>query len=189
MRWNFQRWLLAISFLPYEAYTATDAIFTTLFRLLISHKDLLQWTTAAQTTHMFGLQARRKDAWQKMGAFTLLAILLISVVQLTSDLTRTGIAPALIYAAPVLILWIISPSLAWWINRPIAKTTRLLNEEEENLLRQVTRRTWGFFERFVGPEDHWLPPDHYQESPCWNYRPSHLTNEYRPITDIYVGSL
>ena len=32
-------------------------------------------------------------------------------------------------------------------------------------MRQVTRRTWGFFERFVGPEDHWLPPDHYQESP------------------------
>ena len=32
-------------------------------------------------------------------------------------------------------------------------------------MRQVIRRTWGFFERFVGPEDHWLPPDHFQESP------------------------
>ncbi len=32
-------------------------------------------------------------------------------------------------------------------------------------MRQVARRTWGFFERFVGPEDHWLPPDHFQESP------------------------
>ena len=40
-----------------------------------------------------------------------------------------------------------------------------LTEEQAGLIRQVIRRTWGFFERFVGPEDHWLPPDHFQESP------------------------
>ena len=163
--WNIIRWLLAISFLPYEAYTATDAIFSTLFRLFISHKHLLQWTTAAQTTRMFGLQARRKDAWQKMGASTILSLFLIAIVQLTSDLTELGVAPALLVASPVLLLWILSPSLVWWINRPISKKSGHLNHEEIDLLRRVTRRTWGFFERFVGPEDHWLPPDHYQESP------------------------
>ena len=40
-----------------------------------------------------------------------------------------------------------------------------MNEEQAGLFRQVARRTWGFFERFVGPEDHWLPPDHFQEEP------------------------
>ena len=40
-----------------------------------------------------------------------------------------------------------------------------MSEEQTILLRQVGRRTWGFFERFVGPEDHWLPPDHFQEAP------------------------
>ena len=55
--------------------------------------------------------------------------------------------------------------IVWWINRPIVREVVPLNENQANLLRQVTRRTWGFFERFVGPEDHWLPPDHYQESP------------------------
>ena len=39
------------------------------------------------------------------------------------------------------------------------------NHQKTNRLRQITRLTWGFFERFVGPEDHWLPPDHFQESP------------------------
>ncbi len=29
----------------------------------------------------------------------------------------------------------------------------------------MARKTWGFFEKFVGPEDHWLPPDNYQEHP------------------------
>ncbi len=27
------------------------------------------------------------------------------------------------------------------------------------------RKTWAFFETFVGPDDHWLPPDNYQEHP------------------------
>ena len=65
----------------------------------------------------------------------------------------------------MLLLWALSPLIVWWINRPITVRAVPLTEEQANLLRQVTRRTWGFFERFVGPEDHWLPPDHYQESP------------------------
>src|SRR5208283_5165235 len=32
-------------------------------------------------------------------------------------------------------------------------------------LRKLSRRTWKYFETFVGPEDHWLPPDNYQEHP------------------------
>ena len=32
-------------------------------------------------------------------------------------------------------------------------------------MRTLARRTWLFYEQFVGPEDNWLPPDHFQESP------------------------
>jgi cyclic beta-1,2-glucan synthetase len=163
--WNLLRWLLAVAFLPYEVYISIDAVLTTLYRLFISHRNLLQWTTAAQTARVFGLHARRNVAWQKMGASALLALILTTGLQLVSNLTRSGMAPALIYASPVLLLWVLSPLIVWWINRPITEHTVPLNEEQANLLHQVTRRTWGFFERFVGPEDHWLPPDHYQESP------------------------
>ena len=163
--WNFLRCLLAVAFLPYEAYISIDAVYTTLYRLFISHHNLLQWTTAAQTARVFGLQARRNDAWQKMGASSLLALILTIGLQLVSDLSRSGVAPALTYASPVLLLWVLSPLIVRWINRPIAEHIVPLNEEQANLLRQVTRRTWGFFERFVGPEGHWLPPDHYQELP------------------------
>src|SRR5262249_32981503 len=31
--------------------------------------------------------------------------------------------------------------------------------------RIVARRTWRFFETFVAEEDHWLPPDNFQEDP------------------------
>jgi cyclic beta-1,2-glucan synthetase len=164
LAWIFLRWLLAIAFLPYEAYTSVDAVFTTLYRLLISHHNLLQWTTAAQTARLFGLHARRNVAWQKMAPSTLLGLILLVGAQ-RFDFNPGGMAPAMIYASPVLLLWVLAPLLVWWIERPITQHIVPLNEEQINLLRQVTRRTWGFFERFVGPEDNWLPPDHFQESP------------------------
>jgi cyclic beta-1,2-glucan synthetase len=38
-------------------------------------------------------------------------------------------------------------------------------DEQIRFLQKISRKTWAFFETFVGPEDHWLPPDNYQEHP------------------------
>ena len=162
---NLMRWLLAIVFLPYEAYISLDAIFTTLYRLAISHRDLLQWTTAAQSTQLFGLQAHRNSAWVKMSICGLFSLSLAFGIQIVYPITGTGVAPALALVSPILLLWLFAPLIAQWINQPIQVQKVLLDDEQGMLLRQVVRRTWGFFERFVGPEDHWLPPDHFQESP------------------------
>jgi cyclic beta-1,2-glucan synthetase len=163
--WNLLRWLLAVAFLPYEAYFSVDAVLTTLYRLLISRRNLLQWTTAAQTARLFGLKARGNVSWQKMSVPVILAVSVSTAIQLLFNLTRRGVAASLAFASPVLLLWVFSPLIAWWIDRPIIEYSKPLNADQVSLLRQITRRTWGFFERFVGPEDHWLPPDHYQESP------------------------
>ena len=40
-----------------------------------------------------------------------------------------------------------------------------LSEDQTIFLRKLSRKTWKFFETFVGPESHWLPPDNYQENP------------------------
>ena len=88
MRWSFVRWSLAVAFLPYEAYNALDAILTTLYRLFISHRNLLQWTTAAQTARLFGLQVYRNTAWLRMIASTLIVIILAGGIQLVYSLYR-----------------------------------------------------------------------------------------------------
>jgi cyclic beta-1,2-glucan synthetase len=64
-----------------------------------------------------------------------------------------------------LLAWLVSPQVAAWISRPIRREEGELSREEHVRLRRLARRTWLFFERFVGPEDHWLPPDHFQEDP------------------------
>ena len=45
-------------------------------RVLITHRNLLQWTTAAQAAHLFGTRGHREPAWQKLSISTLLALAL-----------------------------------------------------------------------------------------------------------------
>jgi hypothetical protein len=66
-------------------------------------------------------------------------------------------------AAPILALWFASPVLAWWISQPLARRGARLTAGQTIFLQTLSRKTWAFFETFVGPEDHWLPPDSYQE--------------------------
>ena len=75
---------------------------------------------------------------------------------------------ALIVAAPLLIAWLIAPQVAYWISQPITHTAAPLSEPQRKEIQRLARRTWAFFEQFVGPQDHWLPPDHFQEAPRGN---------------------
>ena len=72
---------------------------------------------------------------------------------------------ALVVAVPILGLWFASPAIVWWISRPLARREARLTTEQTLFLRKISRKTWAFFETFVGPEDHWLPPDNFQEHP------------------------
>ena len=56
--------------------------------------------------------------------------------------------------------------MAHWISLPPrAAAAQPLSEDDVRTLRLTARRTWRFFETFVGPEDHALPPDNFQEEP------------------------
>src|SRR5439155_14145232 len=65
-----------------------------------------------------------------------------------------------------LMLWVASPAVARWISVP-RRTASLprLAAADAYALRLIARRTWRFFETFVGAEDHALPPDNFQETP------------------------
>jgi cellobiose phosphorylase len=73
---------------------------------------------------------------------------------------------ALGVAAPVLLAWLASPAIVWWINLPLMERAGKLSLSQTIFLGKLARKTWSFFEKFVGAEDHWLPPDNYQEGPA-----------------------
>ncbi len=154
---SFFRWLLALAFLPYEAQNAVDAILRTLVRMVLTRRKLLRWTTSAQAARRSG----EKDAnltWRRMAFSPLFAIVLVTLITLLRP-------AALAWAAPLLAAWFLAPGIATWISRPLPQHVEELDSGQVRELRRLARRTWLFFEQFIGPEDQWLPPDHFQEAP------------------------
>ena len=152
------RWLLALIFLPYEAFLMLSAIIITLVRLFVTRTRMLQWTTAAQTAHFYRSDHGSESTWREM----LLAPALAAIFGVIVVLTNPAALPV---ALPILILWFISPQVAYWISLPTVHTEPALSDDQAVALRHLARQTWLFFEQLVGPEDHWLPPDHFQEAP------------------------
>jgi cyclic beta-1,2-glucan synthetase len=153
------RWLLLLMFLPHEAHVALDAVARTVYRLAWSRRRLLQWTAAAQASAALAVSGLRARTWSEMRSAPLTAIAAAGALALCQP-------HSLPVAGALLLAWLLAPELAHRLGRPrVERPRESLSTAQELWLRALARRTWLFFERFVGPEDHWLPPDNYQEQP------------------------
>ena len=148
---------LTVTFVAYQAWLMSDAIVRTLFRLFVSHRNLLEWVTAAQSKHRIDLNIY--GSFQRMVGGTVFAAGAFVTVWVAHP-------AALLMATPFVALWIAAPAVAHWVSRPpeISKE-EFLSEADVIAMRANSRRTWRFFETFVTPEDNWLPPDNFQEDP------------------------
>ncbi len=151
------RWLLFIAFLPYESQLMLDAILTTL-RRLVTRRNLLQWTTAARTVRLFGDEATPVSTLVRMLPSTL-AVAVLAILVILFEVR------SLLVAAPFFLIWLAASQIAHWISRPDLPKPSELTDAQMQTLRSLGRRTWLYYEHFVGPEGNWLPPDHFQESP------------------------
>jgi cellobiose phosphorylase len=153
---NLGQIFLTVAFLPYDAFISLDAIGRTLLRLLVTHKRLLEWQTSSDAER--NSNARLAGFYATMWISPAVALL-------------TGVALAILQpvqlplALPVLVLWVTSPWIAWWISRPIESETPDLTADQLAFLARIARKTWHFFETFVTAQENWLPPDNFQEEP------------------------
>jgi cyclic beta-1,2-glucan synthetase len=148
---------LTLIFLPYLALLSADAIVRTLLRLLITRRHLLEWTTAAHASRKTGSRSTRSDVWRALAAVPPLAAAALVAVFFANP---GGLGGAAVLAVP----WLASPTIARATGRrrPQDRATEL-DADDRRLLRDVALRTWLYFERHLTSEDHWLPPDNYQE--------------------------
>ncbi|MEO6422540.1 MAG: glucoamylase family protein [Candidatus Nitrotoga sp.] len=150
--------------LPYEAYFSLDAIARTGVRLLITHRKMLQWKPSHEIEREPN-QGISPTSYTSLGATYRLMWIAPAIAVMTFISLTIKMPTALIVALPVLLLWAVSPAITWWISRPIELRNAELKVDQILFLRQIARRTWRFFETFVGKEDNWLPPDNFQEHP------------------------
>jgi cyclic beta-1,2-glucan synthetase len=147
---------LAAVFLANQAGIALDAITRTVWRLYVGRKHLLEWETAAAAEARLGsgLLSFVVTMWPALAAAVGLGLLV-----------EWRNPPALPAALPWLLAWFLSPLVAYLVSRPLPDRDPPLSPPDRTELRRIARKTWRFFETFVTEEDHWLPPDNYQEDP------------------------
>ncbi len=155
---NLARCALAVTFLAHEAAVVTDAVTRAIVRMAFTHANLLQWTSAAHTDFGLGARASPWRLRREMAASPLLAVAVAALVVSTRP-------SALPVAAPLLLVWLLAPEIARWVSRPAATQEHSLRSDQRRHLRLLARRTWRFFDAFVGPRDQWLPIDNSQEEP------------------------
>ncbi len=142
--------------LPHEALFSGAAILHTLWRMLVSGRGLLEWNPSGE--------ADRESRTDLAGSYRNMWVAPVIAVATAGYLLRAR-PVALPAGLPILGLWFISPFVAWWISKPLDARKSRLTEDQIVFLRKLSRKNWAFFETFVGPDDHWLPPDNYQEEP------------------------
>ncbi|HEY2645925.1 MAG TPA: glucoamylase family protein, partial [Candidatus Acidoferrales bacterium] len=148
---------LSFTFLAYDAWLMTDAILRTLWRMLISHRNMLEWVTAAQSKS--AAETSLPGIYKRMAG----SVALVGVSLLTLAFAHVQ---GWLAAAPLLVLWVAAPVVALRISHvPKRRGASPLPTADRQALRLIARRTWRYFETFVSPEDHALPPDNFQETP------------------------
>ncbi len=153
---NTLQFFLTLIFLPHQAYLMIDAIARTVWRVYISRRNLLEWQTAAQIEQSSKGDLISSWRFMKTAIFTSGAVLAFVAVFHPN---------ALFVAAPFIVLWMISPFFVYYVNQLKISEDEPLTVDSIDELRSIARQTWRFFQKFIGADDNFLPPDNFQEDP------------------------
>ena len=147
------RTIITLGCLPYKAYVSANAIIKTLYRVMISHKKLLEWTTSEEAEK----QAKTDiiSYYKNMFSTVLMGLVSIFIFVKYSSIC------ALILG----ILWIVAPFVMFYISKEVQEKTAVekLEPKEEQFILDIAKKTWKFFENYLNEENNYLIPDNYQE--------------------------
>jgi len=170
---------LALVFLPHQAVVSADAILRTLWRLLASRRNLLEWQTASQTeraTSRAGL-----EVWKRMASAVVIAAIVAAVVLTIAGIGMPPYVPSfadaragrnaggwllfLVCTVPLVAGWIGAPHVAHALSAPAVRRELRLGPDERAQSMRYALLHWRFFEQFVTEATHGLAPDNFQEDP------------------------
>ncbi len=164
-----QQAVVALVFLPHQAWMSMDAIVRTLYRLFVSRRQLLEWQSAsfverapsAHTKHWHSLRATAIVVGLGTTALSVAAVRR----QLALGLPLGELGPAALTVWGIALLWMSAPHWAASWSRPVVPVRRPLSPSERTTALRYAAAHWQFFDRFVTAETHWLAPDNFQSDP------------------------
>lgn len=147
----------AINFvlLPYKAVISLKAIGVTLYRLIISKKNLLEWVTAADAEKMLGNDLKTYAREMIISPVIGLTLVLTTLIYNRLTLVQVGF---------LFLVWYSAPFVAYHISKAkTKKKTKITSKEKEELL-EISKRTWQFFDAYINEKNNYLMPDNFDES-------------------------
>jgi len=148
--------LLSLAILPFEAMMHLDAICRSLWRVVISHRSLLEWQATSQ--HPL---SQHKIWYQSLLHVWIAPCTAIAMAGCIYWLNPSALIPASL----VLLSWLIAPVYVAWLGHSPRTPILALGREEQAYLRGQARKIWLFFEHHVNEANHFLPVDNVQEFP------------------------
>ena len=139
--------------LPYKAYISIRTIIKTIYRVLVTHKHLLEWTTSEEA--------------EKQAKSSLWAYYNLMSINVLTGITAIGLGgpKGSLFSIIIGVYWILIPTIMWYISREIKNNQaiqKLANKEKDYIL-EIGKKTWTFFEEFLNEENNYLITDNYQE--------------------------
>ncbi|MES2483633.1 MAG: glucoamylase family protein, partial [Pseudomonadota bacterium] len=160
-----QQVALTVTFLAHQAWLSGDAIVRTLWRLFVSKRHLLEWQTASSSerTVSSGAAGVWREMWPAVALAAGAALGLVALAAVGAGrlpLWQLGLA-----AAPLLLLWGVSPAIAHALSAPPVRPQRQLPAADRAHAERLALIHWHFYERFTGEDTQWLVPDNFQQDP------------------------
>lgn len=144
--------------IPCRAFLCVDSFAKSLYRMIISKKNLLQWTTGEMLDKM------SKDT---LGYYyiSIYMNVLVGLFILFFNSFNGVILCAFPYKCFVGIAFILGPAFAYLLGKDhlIGIKSKLDDKQKDEVI-EVAKRTWHFFDTMMNEVNNYLPTDNYQEN-------------------------
>ena len=143
---------ITLATIPFYTKLYLDAFFRTIYRLTVSHKNLLNWVTAedAEKTLKSDLATYIKNFYFNIGVSVIFIIL--------------GIIFKEIVAFIIALVFISAPFILYYVSLTIPDERVDLKEDEDEDVKKLAYDTWLYFKENLRAEYFYLIPDNYQEN-------------------------
>ena len=138
------RGIICIITLPDKAKISISAGIKSIYRMTVSKKNLLEWTTSEEAEKL-----AKKDliSYYK----SMITNVIVGVLGLIlAFINKQGLIS--IFISIISILWIISPLIMYSISK------------DKKYILEIGKKTWDFFKENINEKSNFLPPDNYQEN-------------------------
>ena len=147
------RGFLELISIPTKACMLADAILRSTYRMKISKKHLLEWTTSEEMEKLSKTDLKSSFVFMKWNVFFGILTIFVGTLNLNIFVLILG------------LFWLMAPEMIYEVSKEYKEEIfkNKLNKDEQQYLKEIGKKTWRYFEKYITEENNFLPPDNYQE--------------------------